>query len=30
MEMIGPKMKQTSSTMDSKEYAVCSSRGESR
>lgn len=24
MEMIGPKMKHTSSTTDSKEYAVCS------
>ncbi|CAM5717967.1 hypothetical protein SGLAM104S_06492 [Streptomyces glaucescens] len=24
MEMIGPKMKQTSSTTDSNEYAVCS------
>ena len=30
MEMIGPKMKQISSTTDSKEYAVCSSRGEPR
>lgn len=30
IEMIGPKMKQTSSTIDSQEYAVCSSRLEPR
>ncbi len=30
MEMIGPKMKHTSSTIDSHEYAVCRSRPEPR
>lgn len=30
MEMIGPMMKQISSTIDSHEYAVCSARGSPR